>query len=60
MTETQTPKHTILILEDDPQLAGAVRDALIERGFTPILVATVEDGIKQLESGKHFDIIWLL
>jgi DNA-binding response OmpR family regulator len=60
MTETaQTPKHTILILEDDPQLAGAVRDALITRNLAPILVTTVEDGVNILKSGQKIDAIWL-
>jgi len=60
MTDTpQTQKYTILILEDDPQLAGAVRDALVERGFIPIVVATVEDGIQTLKSTQKVDAIWL-
>mgnify|MGYP000729900852 CR=1 FL=1 len=57
MSEEQ--KHTILILEDDRQLAGAVRDAITERGWSATVVATVEDGIKELGSGKVFNVIWL-
>ena len=57
MPENQ--KHTILILEDDRQLAGAVREALMGHGFNPIVVGTVEDGIKELKSEKHIDVIWL-
>lgn len=58
MAEKQ--KHTILILEDDQQLAKAVCDALSERGLEPIVVATVEDGLKQLENPKwNIDVVWL-
>src|SRR3989338_1178461 len=52
-------KHTILVLEDDRQLVSAVREALGEHGFEPIMVSTVEDGIKELEKWKHIDVIWL-
>lgn len=53
-------KHrTVLVLEDERQLAKAVREVFIERGFETIVVATVEDGINQLESMKHVDVIWL-
>lgn len=52
-------KKRILILEDERQLAMAVREAFIARGFEPYIVATVEDGIKQLENLKDIDVIWL-
>lgn len=52
-------KRTILVLEDERQLARAVREAFTERGFNPIVVATVEDGIKELENLGHVDVIWL-
>lgn len=52
-------KRTILVLEDERQLARAVREAFTERGFNSIVVATVEDGIKELENLGHVDVIWL-
>lgn len=53
-------KHrTILVLEDERQLSRAVHEAFTERGFEPIIVSTVEDGIHQLENLRHVDVIWL-
>jgi CheY-like chemotaxis protein len=52
-------KKTILVVEDERQLAMAIREAFIARGFEPYIVATVEDGIKQLENLKNIDVIWL-
>lgn len=52
-------QRTILVLEDERQLAKAVREAFAERGFDPIIVSTVDDGIKQLENLKRVDVIWL-
>jgi CheY-like chemotaxis protein len=52
-------RRTILVLEDERQLAKAVHEAFAERGFEPIIVSTVEDGIRQLENLQHVDVIWL-
>lgn len=52
-------QRTILVLEDERQLAKAVREAFVERGFEPIVVSTVDDGIRQLENLKSVDVIWL-
>lgn len=52
-------KRKILILEDERQLAKAVREAFTERGFDPIIVSTVDDGLKELKNLKHVDVIWL-
>ena len=52
-------KITILVLEDERQLAHAVRDAFTKQGFEPIVVSTVEDGIKELNNLKIVDVIWL-
>lgn len=52
-------KKRILVLEDERQLAMAIREAFIARGFEPFIVATVEDGIKQLENTENIDVIWL-
>lgn len=54
-----TEKYTILILEDDAQLAKAVHDAFIEHGFKPIIVGTVDDGVKQMAKQEKIDAIWL-
>ena len=52
-------KLKILVLEDERQLAKAVREAFTERGFETIIVPTVAEGIKQLENLKLVDVIWL-
>ncbi len=52
-------KKKILILEDERQLAKAVREAFSGRGFDPVIVSTVEDGLKELKNLKHVDVIWL-
>jgi len=50
---------TILILEDERQLARAVHDAFGNHGFEAIVVSSVGDGIKQLENLKTVDVVWL-
>jgi len=57
MTESKQKK--VLVLEDERQLAMAVRDALVERNFQPIVVQTITDGLTQLESLGGVDVIWL-
>ena len=57
MEEGKRPK--ILVLEDERQLAKAVREAFIERGFDTIIVSTVEDGIRELKNTPDVDVIWL-
>ncbi len=52
-------KPNVLVLEDERQLAMVVRDALVKRDFNPIVVGTVEDGLRQMENLVHIDIIWL-
>lgn len=59
MSSMQEPTRKILVLEDERQLAKAVREAFSERGFEPIVVSTVDDGIKQLENMGGVDVIWL-
>jgi two-component system chemotaxis response regulator CheY len=51
-------KRRILILEDERQLAHAVEEAFVERGFTPTVVSTANEGIQVLENGGT-DVIWL-
>ncbi len=57
MDETKHPK--ILVLEDERQLAKAVRDAFGSRGFEVTVVATVEDGLSELKNMGQVDVIWL-
>lgn len=57
MEEVKRPK--ILVLEDERQLAKAVREAFAERGFETIIVSTVEDGIRELKNMSDVDVIWL-
>ena len=52
-------KLKILILEDERQLAKAVREAFSARGFEPIVVSTVADGFTELKNQKSVDVIWL-
>lgn len=59
MAEGETRKYTILVLEDERHLADAIRDTFLEHNFDPIVVATVEEGLKQLENQKTVDVIWL-
>ncbi len=52
-------KHKVLVLEDERNLANAVREAFIARGFTPIMVESVEDGLHEIENAEGVDVIWL-
>jgi len=55
----ESKRKTILILEDERQLAKAVREAFSARGFNPVVVSTVDDGIKELKNLEKIDVIWL-
>jgi DNA-binding response OmpR family regulator len=46
-------------LEDERQLASAIREAFMEHQYEPIVVATVDEGIRELESRGGVDVIWL-
>lgn len=52
-------KYRVLVLEDDQPLAKVVAEAFVDRGFDPFVVASVEDGIKELETHDRIDLIWL-
>lgn len=52
-------KPTILILEDERQLAKAINEAFAARGFKTVVVADITDGIKQLNNLGTVDVIWL-
>ncbi|MEQ1813053.1 MAG: response regulator [Candidatus Nitrotoga sp.] len=56
---SDTKQRSVLVLEDERQLAMAVRDALGRRDFNPIVVQTIDDGLKELENLGHVDVIWL-
>lgn len=56
--EEKKPR-TILVLEDERQLSRAVHEAFTDRGFEPVIVSNVEEGLKQLENLRHVDVIWL-
>ncbi len=57
MEKVKRPK--ILVLEDERQLAKAVREAFTLRGFDTIIVSTAEDGIKELKNTPDIEVIWL-
>lgn len=55
----EVKRHKILVLEDERQLAKAVREAFTERGFETFIVSNVEDGIRELKNTLDIDVIWL-
>lgn len=55
----QKTARTILVLEDEKQLANAIREAFAGRGFDVVVAATVEEGVKSLENLKTVNVIWL-
>lgn len=59
MTEHHPHKKSILVLEDERQLAMAVRDAFTKHDFQVITASTVEDGLHELTNAKVVDVIWL-
>jgi CheY-like chemotaxis protein len=59
MNGMEENKKKILVLEDEKQLARAVYEAFQDHGFETVVVSTVEEGIKQLESLENVDVIWL-
>ena len=56
---TETNQQTVLVLEDERQLAMVVHDALTKRKFHPIVAQTISDGLLQLENLGTVDVIWL-
>ncbi|HYT72761.1 MAG TPA: response regulator transcription factor [Gemmatimonadales bacterium] len=47
----------VLIIEDDPELAGLLRDGLRAERIDPTLATTFADGLKQASSGSYDVII---
>ncbi len=53
-----TDAKNILIVEDDPRVAGSLKKGLAEEGFNPTLVRTAQDAVRALDAGS-FDIVLL-
>src|SRR5256712_5598581 len=51
------PRVRVLIIEDDPELAGLLRDGLRAQRIDPALATTFADGLKQTTLGSHDVII---
>ncbi|HXK37595.1 MAG TPA: response regulator [Candidatus Paceibacterota bacterium] len=59
MEETQKSQKTVLVVEDERQLANAVKEALAVHDFNVVMARTAEEGIAQLKNLKTVDAIWL-
>lgn len=59
MEEAIETKKTILVVEDERQLANAVRDALTLHNFNVIVVNSADDALTQLKNLNTVDAIWL-
>lgn len=59
MEETQKSQKTVLVVEDERQLANAVKEALGAHDFNVVTARTAEEGIAQLKNLKTVDAIWL-
>jgi CheY-like chemotaxis protein len=59
MEESSEIKKTVLVVEDEKQLANAVRDALTTHNFNVIVVNSADAAIEQLKNLKKVDAIWL-
>ncbi len=52
-------KKTILVVEDEKQLASAVREALTSNNFNVITVDSADRALEQLKNLEKVDAIWL-
>lgn len=59
MEDTQKSQKTVLVVEDERQLANAVKEALGAHDFNVVTARTAEEGIAQLKNLKMVDAIWL-
>lgn len=59
MEDTPNTKKTVLVVEDEKQLASAVKDALTLHGFNVIMSSTADEALSQLKNLGTVDIIWL-
>jgi CheY-like chemotaxis protein len=59
MEETPKSQKTVLVVEDERQLANAVKEALAVHDFNVVMARTAEEGIAQLKNLNTVDAIWL-
>ena len=48
---------TVLLVEDNPEVAKVVQHMLTELGHEPIHAATAEDALAMFDAGRHFDLL---
>lgn len=53
------PKKTILVVEDEKQILGAVKPKLESEGFSVVVAVTVEQALDCLKNGGIIDVVWL-
>lgn len=59
MDEKQKKAKTIMVVEDERQLANAVREALIVNGFDVVSAREADEAVAQLQNLGLVDAIWL-
>lgn len=52
-------KNTILIIEDDKSLSGAIKSKLQNSGYDSIVVNNVDDALSELKNPDSIRAIWL-
>lgn len=52
-------KNTILIIEDDKSLSGAIKSKLKNSGYESIVVNNVDDAINELKNPDAIRAVWL-
>jgi CheY-like chemotaxis protein len=52
-------KHTILVVEDEPALAGVIARKLEMNVFDAVTVRSVEEAVARLHTTPRVDVIWL-
>ena len=55
---TRTDGETVLIVEDDPAVRGAVTEAVATLGYKPIAAETAADGLALIEQGNAPDLLF--
>jgi signal transduction histidine kinase/CheY-like chemotaxis protein len=58
-SERQQPprRHTILLVDDEPECRETISDMLRTNGFLPIAVASGEDALRLVDRGVAFDLL---
>lgn len=59
MVDIPNTSKTILVVEDEKQLASAVKDALNAHGFNVVVSSSADDAMEQLKNLGTVDAIWL-